>query len=192
MNNRQLIGYVQLKNRILRVSRIINDWSGTFYSIRSLRAFDHLSNKRATIIDHSFREQIFQNSWKSFKNNTTGSQATKNPWNSDSTTSSIGREYSIHLYGQRKLDGQARAATTVTNIAFDTRVIEFFRSMAILETDWSTVPEMYIPKYLCKGLHCLYIYINIDESLNSRSFRLLMSDLDRELNYGAHASVQLD
>lgn len=69
--------------------------------------------------------------------------------------------------------------TTVTNIAFDTRVIEFFRSVAILETDRS--------RGLINRSRYIYIYILasillstgelLRESFNSRLFRLLMSDL---------------
>ena len=67
--------------------------------------------------------------------------------------------------------------TTVTNIAFDTRVIEFFRSVAILETDRS--------RGLINRSGYIYILASIllstgellRESFNSRLFRLLMSDL---------------
>lgn len=67
--------------------------------------------------------------------------------------------------------------TTVTNIAFDTRVIEFFRSVAILETDRS--------RGLINRSRYIYILASIllstgellRESFNSRLFRLLMSDL---------------
>lgn len=91
-----------------------------------------------------------------------------------------------HSKGQRKLDGQTRAATTVTNIAFDTRVIEFFRSVVILETDRSRglinlsryiyIFQSIFARTIVDLLHCIHIYIYIflvitRIFLNSRLFR---------------------